>query len=225
MDFSQDGVCVRRRREQESALCEAARKSAAMIRNNAIGWHCAFPAVNHMAQRPAYLRVRWFVIRHLGYGDTMGIVVRVISWTPYATRRTHPWSRSQKKKGTVVKIQASQGWENKLTWKTFKGQRRPGAWLSLSLFSQHHFRDHNPEKCTLRPRAPNRSAPPLSRTHTTALHSMDAECAKSARSKKTAYYLVQYAVWCTARRARSTPPPSFLLSLPPSCLLSRIYRI
>lgn len=97
-------------------------------------------------------------------------------------------------------------------------ERTKKAWrMALFLFSQHHFRDHNPEKCTLRPRAPNRSAPPLSRTHTTALHSMDAECAKSAQSKKTAYYLVQYAVWCTARRARSTPPPSFLHSLPPAC--------
>lgn len=56
----------------------------------------------------------------------MGIVVRHMLGGGGHTRG------ADRKKRTVVKIQASQGWENKLTWKTLKGQRRPGAWLSLS---------------------------------------------------------------------------------------------
>lgn len=69
MDLSQDG-------EKDwwwgddtghkSALCEVVRKTTAVIWATTLADTEPFPAVNHAAYGPAYLRVRRFVIRHLG---------------------------------------------------------------------------------------------------------------------------------------------------------------
>lgn len=100
----------------------------------------------------------------------------------------------KKKKGTVVK---SPGWENKLTWKTLKGQRRPGAWRARSLIISASIIP----KRILHPHALN-SAP---------------KCTECAHTLYSTQKIVHRAITGLVRSQKtSIHSPSFLPSLPPA---------
>lgn len=82
--------------------------------------------------------------------------------------------------------------------------------------SQHPFREHNPKMRTAPSRAGVRAKPAI-KAHYLLYNTL--KCVQIAKGCAL-HFLVQYAVWCEARRAQSTPPPSF----PPVCFLPDLGR-